>query len=403
MRFGIIDLTAEKGMDMLNKEIFYEAAKKFGTPVYFYDLNEIKRRIKLVEDTLDGLNYKIFFAMKANSNPYLLRFMHSFGLGADTVSVNEYKMAQFAGFLPNEIVVNGNGKSIEDLLFYAKESPLCVNVDSYEEIKKIGSLQMRIALRINPNVDPKTHPHISTGLKENKFGMDFETARAVIKSLPTNLQLVGLHCHIGSQITEIEPFIDAFSSLKAFVKEEKLDLEFINVGGGWGIDYTDKGDGIDLDRYKNDVLKVLSSFDLPIYFELGRFIIGAAGYLITRVTEVKKTPHKNFVVVDASMADLIRPALYNAYHEIEFLSGKSEMIADVVGRICESGDVFARERKIRSPEIGELAVIHDTGAYGYSMSSNYNLSTRPAEVAFDGDDLILIRKKENFEDILNSF
>ncbi len=224
-------------MDILNKDIFYEAAKKYGTPLYFYDLNEIKRRIKLVENTLNGLNYKIFFAMKANSNPYLLKFVHAYGLGADTVSVNEYKMAQFAGFLPNEIVVNGNGKSMEDILFYAKESPLCVNVDSYEETKKIGSFPMRIALRINPNVDPKTHPHISTGLKENKFGMDFETARTVIKSLPVNLQLVGLHCHIGSQITEIEPFIDAFSSLKAFVKEEKLDLEFINVGGGWGIDY----------------------------------------------------------------------------------------------------------------------------------------------------------------------
>ncbi len=390
----------KKRTDILDKNIFYEAAKKYGTPLYFYDLNEIKRRIKLVEDTLKGLNFKIFFAMKANSNPYLLKFIHSYGIGADTVSVNEYKMAQFAGFLPDEIVVNGNGKSMSDISFYARENPLCVNVDSYEEIEKIGSLPMHIALRINPNVDPKTHPHISTGLRENKFGMDFETAKTVIKSLPANLNLVGLHCHIGSQITEIEPFIEAFSSLKSFVREERLDLEFINVGGGWGIDYTDKGEGINLARYENEALQILSSFDLPIYFELGRFIIGSAGYLITEVTEIKSTPHKNFVIVDASMADLIRPALYDAHHEIEFLSGKSEMIADVAGRICESGDVFAHGKKIKAPEIGEIGLIHDVGAYGYSMSSNYNLSTRPAEVAFNGDDLILIRRRENFEDLL---
>jgi len=389
-----------KRMNILDKDIFYEAAKKYGTPLYFYDLGEIKRRIKLIEDTLKDLNFKIFFAMKANSNPYILKFMRSYGIGADAVSLNEYKIARFVGFSPSEIVVNGNGKSIEDISFYANEKPMCVNVDSYEEIKKIGDLPMRIALRINPNVDPKTHPHISTGLKENKFGMDFETAKKVIRSLPNNLRLVGLHCHIGSQITEADPFIEAFSSLKSFVKEEKLDLEFINVGGGWGIDYMDKNDGINLNRYKSDILPILTSFDLPIYFELGRFIVGSSGYLLTKVTEVKRTPHKNFVIVDASMADLIRPALYDAHHEIEFLSGKSEMIADVAGRVCESGDVFAHEIKVNVPEIGEIGLIHDAGAYGYSMSSNYNLSTRPAEVVFDGDKFILIRKRENFEDLL---
>ncbi len=385
----------------MNREIFFRAASEYGTPLYLYDLGEIERRIKRAKDTLKSLDFKIFFAMKANSNPYLLKFIHAYGIGADAVSVNEYKMALFAGFNPGEIIVNGNGKSLEDLEFYIAQNPLCINVDSKEEIAKFGNKSAKIALRINPDVNPQTHPHISTGLKENKFGMDFETAKEVIKTLPSNLKMVGLHCHIGSQITKIDPFIEAFSSIEKFVRSQGIKLEFLNVGGGWGIDYKKDGTEMDLDGYRKIVVPFLSTLDMPIYFELGRFITASAGYLVSKVTEVKRNSYKNFVILDASMADLIRPALYDAYHEIEILNDGEEMIADIGGRICESGDIFARSRKIKIPNPGDLAVIHDAGSYGYSMASNYNLSLKPAEVAFDGEKLILIRKREEFEDILN--
>lgn len=384
----------------LNKNIFFEAVGKYGTPLYLYDLDEIKRRIKIAGEMLDGLNYRIFFAMKANSNPHLLKFIRSSGLGVDTVSINEYKMALFSGFTANEIVVNGNGKSKEDLNFYANESPLCVNVDSPEEIEKFPNSEMRVALRINPDVNAKTHPHISTGLKENKFGMDFDSARKTIKYMPPNLKLVALHCHIGSQISDISPFKEAFRSLKKFIDDEKLDLEFLNVGGGWGIDYFDNDDGIKMKDYRSEILPILSSFGIPVYFELGRFIIGSSGYLLTKVTEIKRTPYKNFIVVDSSMADLIRPSLYDAHHEIEFLSEGEKIVADIVGRVCESGDILAKKREVNCPQIGQIGVIHDVGAYGYSMASNYNLSMRPAEAVFDGKNLTLIRKRESFQ---NSF
>jgi len=388
-------------MDILDKEIFYEAAKEYGTPLYLYDLNEIRRRVKIVENSLEGLKFKIFFAMKANSNPYILRFIHSFDVGADAVSLNEYKMALFSDFTPDEIIVNGNGKSTEDLDFYSRENPLCVNIDSYEEVKKLAGKRIKVALRMNPDVDARTHPHISTGLKENKFGMDFETAHKLIDTLPSNIELVGLHCHIGSQITEVEPFKEAFESLKNFVDREHLNLNFINIGGGWGIDYQDKTDGLKMSEYRSHILPILLSFNMPVYLELGRFIIGHSGYLLTKVTEVKKTHYKTFIVIDASMADLIRPTLYEAYHNIEFLSnGNEKVIADIVGRVCESGDRFAKDREVELPEIGDLGLIYDAGAYGYSMASNYNLSLRPAEVAFDGQNLILIRKREQFDDLI---
>lgn len=385
----------------MDERILRQAAERYGTPLYLYDLDEIERRIRLAKDTLKDLDFKIFFAMKSNSNPYLLRFVHSHNMGADVVSLNEYRMASWCGFVANEIIVNGNGKSTQDLNFYLQQNPLCINVDSKEEIEKFGKRRAQIALRINPDIDPKTHPHISTGLKENKFGLDFKTAKDVIETLPTNLKLVGLHCHIGSQITEIGPFREAFSSIESFIKSEKLELEFLNVGGGWGIDYKKDGMELNLEEYKKQIIPILKSLNLPIYFELGRFIIGSSGYLVSKVTEVKINSYKNFVILDTSMADLIRPALYDAYHEIEFLTdNQEEMIADIVGRVCESGDVLARSRKVKIPKIDDLAIIHDVGAYGYSMSSNYNLSLRPAEVAFDGRELILIRKRENLEEFL---
>ncbi len=387
----------------MDREIFLQAAKEFGTPLYLYDLRGIRKRIEMVERVLKSLEHKVFFAFKSNFNPYLLRFVRELGLGADVVSMNEYKMAKYVGFDTSEIVVNGNGKTVDELKTYAEDEEGCINVDSSGEIWRFPNIPVRISIRINPDVDAKTHPHISTGLKKNKFGMNVRIASKVIHSLPSNLKLVGLHCHIGSQITDVSPFVDAFKSLKSFINSEALNLEFINVGGGWGIDYTHNDKGLNVQDYQEKVIPILKSFGVPIHFELGRFIIGPAGYLITRVMELKPTDLKTFVIVDASMSDLIRPSLYNAYHHIEFFSDGSEIIADIVGRVCETADTLGKNRKICKPEIGDLGIIYDVGAYGYTMSSNYNLSLRPVEAVFDGKDLKLIKRRETFEDIIKLY
>ncbi len=388
---------------MREKEIFFEAAEMFGTPLYLYDARIIRERITQVHEVLDGIEHEIFFAFKANSNLHILNFLKRMGLGADVVSPFEYQMALKAGFRPDEIIVNGNGKSVQELEYYSCQGVKCVNVDSIQEIKRMPKSPLSVALRINPDVDAKTHPHISTGLKKNKFGIDLETASSLLKKLPKNLRLAGLHCHIGSQITSVSPFVEAFESLLNFVRIENLKLDFLNVGGGWGIDYLHDGNGLDLKSYKEEVLKVLKSFNVPIYFELGRYIIAPAGYLLTKVLEVKETPTKRFVVVDASMASFARPSMYNAYHHVEFLGSGKLVEADVVGRACESGDTLAKARLVNAPKIGDLGVIFDAGAYGYSMASNYNLFPRPAEVLYDNGEFFLIRKRESFEDMLRHF
>ncbi len=385
----------------MDNETLLKAAEEFGTPLYVYDLKEIKNRIHKVQNTLKGIEYNIFFAFKSNSNVHLLSFMRELGCGADVVSMNEYKMAKYAGFAPDEIVINGNGKTQDELKIYLNEKVKCINVDSVEEIEKIPKdLPAHIAIRINPDVDAKTHPHISTGLKENKFGVDLKSASAFVHSLPSNLKLTGLHCHIGSQIIDVSPFVDALNSLKFFIRKENLKLEFLNIGGGWGIDYFRNGTGLNIERYRKEVVPILKGFEIPIHLELGRFLVGPAGYLVTRVSEIKRTATKNFVVVDASMSTLLRPALYGAYHYIEFLSNGPKMLADVVGRACESGDTLGKSREVNVPKIGDLGIIYDVGAYGYSLASNYNLSLRPAEVAFDGKDFKLIRRRETFNDLI---
>jgi diaminopimelate decarboxylase len=393
-----------EGEKMVKWELFLKAVEKFETPLYFYDFEIVKERIIKTEKALENVEHKIFFAFKANSNLHILKFMRSMGLGADVVSFNEYKMAKQAGFLPSEIIVNGNGKKIDELKLYSEENVACVNVDSKEEIEKLrGDLHLKVALRINPNVDAKTHPHISTGLRKNKFGIDLESVKDVVRNFPSNLELAGLHCHIGSQITDVSPFVEAISSLKDFMESQHLNLKFINIGGGWGIDYLKDGNEMDMEKYKAKVIPLLKSFRIPVYLELGRYILAPAGFLIMRVTEVKRTPFKNFIVVDTSMADLLRPSLYNAYHHVEFFSKGEEITADIVGRACESGDMLALQRKVATPKVGDIGVIHDVGAYGYSMSSNYNLSLRPAEVAFDGKKIKLIRRREDFEDLTRLF
>ncbi len=395
VKYNIMEKNLEK--------IFKTAVEKFKTPLYFYDLTNIHSKIIKIKENINQIDNKIFFAFKANSNLFILKYLKRFGLGADVVSVNEYKLARLAGFEPKNIVVNGNGKTADELEFYSKEKVGCINVDSEQEILKMSKIKANIALRINPDVDPKTHPHISTGLKQNKFGMDFKTVSKVIKNLPKNLNLVGLHFHIGSQITDVNPYVQAVSSLNSFIQNEKLNLKFLNVGGGWGIDYKNNGDKLDLKKYQKEVLPILKSLDLKIYFEFGRYIIAKSGYLLTSVVEIKKTPYKNFIVVDASMNDLIRPSLYGAYHNIEFLSTNGKIKADIVGRACESADVLGKDRIVKEPKINDIGVIKDVGAYGYCMSSNYNLSLRPSEVVYDGKDIFLIREREKFEDLLKDY
>ena len=385
----------------MNEEMLVRAAKNFGTPLYIYDLKEIENRIHKVQKTLEGVEHRIFFAFKSNSNFHLLKRMRAFGCGADVVSMSEYKMAKSVGFTSDEMVINGNGKTEDELGIYLKDKVRYINVDSMEEVERFPkNLSARVAIRINPNVDAKTHPHISTGLRENKFGVDMKEASKLIHTLPANLKLVGLHCHIGSQITDVSPFIDTLNSLKLFIDKEDLKLEFLNIGGGWGIDYLHNGTELSTEKYREKIVPLLKKFGIPIHLELGRFIISPAGYLVTKVLEIKHSSFKNFIAVDASMSTFLRPILYNAHHHIEFLSNGSKILVDVVGRVCESGDTFGKNREVKTPKVGDLGIIYDVGAYGYSMASNYNLSLRPAEVTFDGKDFKLIRRRETFDDLI---
>jgi diaminopimelate decarboxylase len=255
-------------------------------------------------------------------------------------------------------------------------------------------------LRVNPDVDPHTHPYISTGLKENKFGVQMDTARAIL--LSDNGLITGLHTHIGSNIYDIGAYQEAFETLLD-LKKDFSRLNFINIGGGWGIDYEKNGKHIDLDAYTEHVLPILKQFDCPVMMEIGRFILGPSGVLLSKVLYKKVTEFKTFVVCDANMANMIRPALYNAYHHVKPLhvnSSDDEITADIVGGLCETGDRIAVNRDIEDVSTGDLLAILDTGAYGYSMASNYNAESRPAEILISDDECRLIRKRETVKDLL---
>ncbi|MBP7460129.1 MAG: diaminopimelate decarboxylase [Candidatus Delongbacteria bacterium] len=389
---------------------FLQIAREFGTPTYIYSQAMIQDKIKAAEKVLDGLDYHISFAMKANSNINILNFLRSRGLGADAVSLGEMKAAERAGYTPDKIILNGNGKTMEEFHYAISKSIFAINVDSYEEFQTLKLLakqyknhEITLFLRINPDIDPKTHPYISTGLRKNKFGINFKVGTHILQEAEEckNLRICGCHMHIGSQLLDYRPFLDALKKMEEFYQaNRKYDMPYLNLGGGWGIDYLKDGNGFPLDEYRRLIIPELKRFNKKVILELGRYLIADSCFLLGTVLQVKATKYKNFIVTDIGMNDLIRPSLYQAFHYIEpveTIPSRKVFTADIVGPICETGDKIAENYPIRWVKPGEHLVVYDTGAYGFSMASNYNLRLRGAEVLIHSGRADLIRPRESYD------
>ncbi|MDR0408330.1 MAG: diaminopimelate decarboxylase [Campylobacteraceae bacterium] len=391
---------------------FKSLALEYKTPLYIYDFEHIKEQFESVKEAFYARKSLICYAVKANSNLSVLRYLGKLGAGCDCVSVGEIKRALIAGISKYKIIFSGVGKEDSEIAYALRQNILMLNVESEEELKRIETIaqymkiKARISVRVNPNVDAKTHPHISTGLKKNKFGVDVDTAKRLYIYVKDSewLEPVGIHCHIGSQILDIEPYKEATKITAELLKSLKaldIDLKFFDVGGGIGIRYKDETP-IKLYDFAQAVLANLGECDVTVVCEPGRFLVGNSGYLLTKVLYEKKNGNKRFVVVDAAMNDLIRPGFYNAYHEIEAVDKEGQKVskADVVGAICESSDFLGKNVLLPKLNHGDLLIVKSVGAYGFSMSSNYNTRPRCAEVAFIGNKYRIIRRRETFEDLI---
>lgn len=390
---------------------FKELASKYKTPLYIYDFNYIKERYEALKNAFYARKSLVCYAVKANSNLSVLKFLADLGAGFDCVSIGEVKRALLAGAKRYQIIFSGVGKSDEELKEALENEILLINVESFaellrlEEIAKGLNLKARISIRVNPGVDAKTHPYISTGLNENKFGVDAQTAKKMYIHAKASefLEPTGIHFHIGSQLTSLSPIIDAAKIVSELLRELRaleIDIKFFDVGGGLGIIYNDEKE-INLYDYAQGILGALKGQDVTVVCEPGRFIVGNAGYFVASVLYEKFNGKKRFVITDGAMNDLIRPSLYGAHHKI-FAYGKDENLGpcDVVGPVCESGDFLAKDINLPKCKSGDIIVVKGAGAYGFSMSSNYNTRNRAAEVCvLDGKDR-LIRRRESFEDVV---
>ncbi len=386
-------------------------ALKVGTPFFIYSKKAILDSIKSYKDAFKDYDTLICYALKANSNLSLLKIFEENGLGADIVSGGELYKAKKAGFSPNKIVYAGVGKTDPEINYALSENILSFNVESFMELEVINELAKKqnkkanISIRVNPNVDPKTHPYISTGLKKSKFGIDIEYALNAYKKAVKleNLNIVGIHCHIGSQIMDVSVFGEAAEKVVDLVfklKKEGIELQFIDLGGGLGVKYLSEDNPPTPEDLANIILPIVKQTGLKLILEPGRSLIAQAGALITKVIFLKNKGEKHFVIVDSGMNDLLRPAIYNAYHHIITVDEKEdEIIADIVGPICETGDFFALDRKIGAVTRGELLAILTAGAYGSSMSSNYNVRPKALEVLVDGSNFKIIKEREDYKHI----
>lgn len=391
---------------------FENLAQVYATPLYIYDFNHIASRYETLKKAFHARKSLVCYAVKANSNLSILKLLASLGAGFDCVSIGEVKRALTAGAKKYQIILSGVGKRDDELKFALENEILMINLESEAEMHRLEKIAQdlgkiaRISIRVNPDIDAKTHPYISTGLNENKFGVDISTAKKMYlhaKNSPF-LDPIGIHSHIGSQLTDITPIIEASKVVSNLLRELKaieIDIKFFDVGGGVGIVY-DGEEEPNLYDYAQGILSTLSGLDVTIVCEPGRFIVGNCGYFLTRVLYEKFNKQKRFVVVDGAMNDLIRPSLYGAYHKISIVGKEgSESECDVVGPICESGDFLAKNINLPPCNSGDLLVISSAGAYGFTMSSNYNSRPRAAEVGIkDGKDF-LIRKRESFEDLIS--
>jgi len=385
-------------------------AKEFGTPTYIYSKNTLIQTFESFKKGLLKTDHLICFAVKANSNIAILNLFASLGAGFDIVSGGELERVIHAGGDPQKIVFSGVGKTESEIVVALKANILCFNVESRSELIRIQevaekiNIRASISIRVNPDVDAKTHPYISTGLKDNKFGVDFNQALSLYldaKSM-SYIDIKGIDCHIGSQITELKPFLDALDRVLSLVdqlKKNNIHLSHIDIGGGIGICYQDESPP-DFEIYIKEILNKIKDLNVKIIFEPGRALVGNAGVLLSKVEYLKQNDIKHFAIIDAAMNDLMRPTLYDAYHEIKLVrehDAKPQSF-DVVGPVCESGDFIAKNRSLKLKE-NDLICIMSAGAYGMSMSSNYNSRGRAAEVMVDQDKLYEIRTREKSSDL----
>ncbi len=402
-----------------NQELYCEGipvrkiAEKVGTPFYLYSYHTLVRHFTVFDEAFKGIPHLVCYSAKANSNLALLRLFVKLGGGVDVVSGGELYRALKSGADPKKIVFSGVGKREDEIQYALEVGILMFNVESFQEIQKINELAGRlgkkapVAVRVNPDIDPKTHPYISTGLKQNKFGIDIlqaEAAYRLASQLPA-LRVVGIDCHIGSQLVEVEPVIDALRKLKQLVeslRREGMDIQYLDLGGGLGITYEDEEPPHPVE-YAQNILDEIKGFGCTLILEPGRVIVGNAGILVTRVLYTKENEEKKFVIIDAGMNDLVRPSYYGSYHQILPVAqkpGEEEIVADVVGPICESTDFLAKGRKIPRTHPGELMAVMSAGAYGFSMSTNYNSRPRVAEVLVRDEEMFVIRQRESYEDLI---
>ncbi len=396
-------------------------ATKYGTPLYIYDFDYIKSRYLALKNAFSARKSLVCFAVKANSNLSVLKFLANLGSGFDCVSIGEVRRALLAGANAYKIIFSGVGKKDEELKEALQNNILMINLESPAEMLRLENIakelkkQARISIRVNPNVDAKTHPYISTGLNENKFGVEISEAKKMYLYAKKSewLQPYGIHFHIGSQLTDLAPIIEAaniVSNIMSELKALEIDIKFFDVGGGIGVVYENENE-ISLYDYAQGILGALKGQDVTVICEPGRFLTANAGVFLTKVLYQKLNSKKRFVIVDGAMNDLIRPSLYNAHHGISVVSKQNGEIsnensvqnlneiskADVVGPICESSDFLAKNVDLPELKNGDLLLVKSAGAYGFSMSSNYNSRLRCAEVALENGTDRLIRRRESFE------
>ena len=384
-----------------------------GTPFYLYSHRTLARHFQVFDEAFADVPHLICYAVKANSNIALLGIFARAGGGADIVSGGELYRALKAGIPPAKIVYSGVGKRIDEIEYALREGILMFNVESPQELELIDETAARmgkragIALRVNPDVDPETHPHISTGLKENKFGIDVSRSLEAYRRAKrlSSLDIMGVSCHIGSQVTKTSPFVEALERIRRLIvllREEGIAIRYLDLGGGLGITY-DRETPPHPTEYARALLEASREIDCTFILEPGRVIVGNAGILVTRVLYTKETEDKRFLIVDAGMNDLVRPSLYQAYHEIRPVvdEDREERVYDVVGPICESGDYLAKGRSLPDQKRGELLAVMSAGAYGFAMASNYNSRPRVPEVLVRGGEYSVIRKRERYEDLIS--
>jgi len=389
-----------------------QLAERYGTPLYIYSRNHLRKQYKDLAAAMAEVDPLICYSMKANSNAAVIRTFLDEGAGLDIVSGGELFRGIRAGAAPSKIVFAGVGKTREEIEYALKEDILFFTVESEPEAVRISTCAQelgitgRVAFRVNPGIDPRTHKYISTGKKENKFGLDLDLAAQACESsaeLP-GIEIIGLHMHIGSQILSAQPFADSLTKLRRLcldLKSRYSTFKYIDIGGGIGITYKPGEEPLTPTAFAESVVPLLKELDLNVVMEPGRYLVGNAGLLVCRVQYIKDNRHKKFVIVDAGMNDLIRPSLYGAYHEVVPVAETDATLhGDLVGPVCESGDFIATERDLPAVKEGDLLAVKGAGAYAFAMASNYNSRPRPAEVMVDSNKAYIVRERETWEDLI---